>query len=322
MVTLAIAIVVTGAAYMEVPIVDSYDRPTAQEMFELSSAIGLDIPPDVEQFLAQFNGGWLHEDVVSNEEMQAHGRITFLSVGQRGTTGTRIIDCIQYVPGSMIPIAYSSISNSFFCCLASGHECSVFLVPPAPGRVVKIASSLNTWLDLFHLRSCDCPADANIFDLCRDSCLDRLKSLVESPWDALRTSSGETLLHLAVSNGQPGVVRELLRVNPASASLTTRKGETALHCSAMSHSLDSCRQLIKAGCSLDIQDADGRTALMIAVRRGSVKVGRMLIDAGCQLDLKDATGKTAADYCVGIVARRELLPAILNAAKDRPVKKL
>lgn len=72
--------------------------------------------------------------------------------------------------------------------------------------------------------------------------------------------------------------------------------ERALTESAFKGELESVRQLVSAGISVNARDPEKRTSLMWAAFNGHTPVASFLIDQGAEIDAKDSNGRTALMY--------------------------
>ncbi|MHA4808844.1 ankyrin repeat domain-containing protein [Flavitalea flava] len=97
-------------------------------------------------------------------------------------------------------------------------------------------------------------------------------------------------LHIAAMNGDTGEVKKLLAScnNPDDVDMHY---VTALHLAAFWGKLEACTLLIKAGASLDAQDALGDTPLHHAVdRSGNLESIKLLMSAGAQINALNYQG--------------------------------
>lgn len=130
--------------------------------------------------------------------------------------------------------------------------------------------------------------------------LEALKVLLAAgaPVDAKMPSSGETALILAASNGNNGVVAELVAAN-ARLKLKGGDGLNALHRACHAGHLDAVKTLLAAGANVNAvkdKDAVKITPLMIAAYNGHDEVVRLLLRHGADAMRADSNGFTALGY--------------------------
>lgn len=135
--------------------------------------------------------------------------------------------------------------------------------------------------------------------------------------------AGNTLLMIAVRNGNEGLAEYLLK-NRANPSMRNKYGDSALlmatmagnlrlvkdlvvagasvsgkgwqplHYAAVSNRSEVTDYLLKAGAPIDAKAPNGRTALMLAVQEGHGDIARKLLQQGADASLVDGDGMTAA----------------------------
>ncbi len=103
--------------------------------------------------------------------------------------------------------------------------------------------------------------------------LDRVRMLLRADPMAVRRRNlyGETLLHLAVKQNRPGLVRVLL-AHGAFINARTRYGATPLHYAAYFGRPRIARMLIRHGANVNARDRWSRTALQVAAQRRKMNV--------------------------------------------------
>jgi ankyrin repeat protein len=103
--------------------------------------------------------------------------------------------------------------------------------------------------------------------------LDRVRMMLRADPMAVRRRNlyGETLLHLAVKQNRPGLVRVLL-AHGAFINSRTRYGATPLHYAAYFGRPGIARMLIRHGANINARDRWSRTALQVAAQRRKVNV--------------------------------------------------
>ncbi|KAM9355043.1 ankyrin repeat domain-containing protein 6b isoform 2-T2 [Pholidichthys leucotaenia] len=112
-----------------------------------------------------------------------------------------------------------------------------------------------------------------------------------SQQDAVEVLALSERLLVASHKGQADNVVHL--INKGAKVAVTKYGRTPLHLAAYKGHIEVVRVLLKAGCSLDIQDDGEQTALHRAAVVGHSNVIGALIQEGCALDRQDKDGNTA-----------------------------
>ncbi|XP_013888238.1 ankyrin repeat domain-containing protein 6b [Austrofundulus limnaeus] len=95
----------------------------------------------------------------------------------------------------------------------------------------------------------------------------------------------------ASHKGQAECVVQL--INKGAKVAVTKYGRSPLHLAAYKGHTEVVRILLRAGCSLDLQDDGGQTALHRAAVVGHNNIINALIQEGCALDRQDKEGNTA-----------------------------
>lgn len=108
-------------------------------------------------------------------------------------------------------------------------------------------------------------------------------------------------------------VARILLYNGANVHARCRKGETALHSSALNGFEDVVSVLIEFGAKVNIRDEDYRTPLHLA---GTAKVVRILLESGADPNAKDKNGRTALHYGVRYFHLQENIPVLLEFGAD------
>jgi ankyrin repeat protein len=98
------------------------------------------------------------------------------------------------------------------------------------------------------------------------------------------TREGNTALHGAVSVGNIGIVRRLLRMG-ASPHVRDQGGNTPLHLAAAKLDRGVCRLLIDAGADVYATNKRGLTPLRSMGRGCDPSLARLLRNGGCDLEL-------------------------------------
>ncbi len=127
-----------------------------------------------------------------------------------------------------------------------------------------------------------------------------LSMLIEPSSDIInsKTLSGDSALHVAVSQGQLATIEYLIEkgieINYANSA-----GYTALHLAVNESKLDIIRYLIKKGIEANCKNNFGDTALHIAVYQGNLPVTQCLIKGGVNLNCTNEYGDTPLHLAVG-----------------------
>ncbi|CAN0103544.1 unnamed protein product, partial [Hapterophycus canaliculatus] len=108
-------------------------------------------------------------------------------------------------------------------------------------------------------------------------------------------SKGWKALHFACHSGHNESVEWLLSLEACDPCVRTTKGETALHLSALRGDERVCQTLIDGGCTPEAVTREGKTALHLAAERGHLTVTRLLVvGAGLSPSTPDGGGASAA----------------------------
>ncbi len=122
----------------------------------------------------------------------------------------------------------------------------------------------------------------------------RVSSLL-STWPELleaRDVNGMTPLFLAVSNGQPEIVRLLLD-SGADMHAANRFGAMPFHQAAYAGHRRIVEMLLERGEKVDVKDGDDRTALHLTAWNDRQEIALLLIEKGARVDMGDSAGKGA-----------------------------
>jgi V8-like Glu-specific endopeptidase len=122
---------------------------------------------------------------------------------------------------------------------------------------------------------------------------DALERMLDLSKDyGITNGSGQTLMHVAASQGKTDIVSYLLKKG-ASPNVKDNNGRTVLSYAASMGQSDIVKLLLDRGAKVDEVDNYGNTALHIAVVTGSMDMVKNIVDKGANLDLKNNEGKTA-----------------------------
>ncbi len=105
---------------------------------------------------------------------------------------------------------------------------------------------------------------------------------------------GETLLTLAVSNGDTKIVESLLnKYSEGIEGVKNQDGATPLHIAVSKGNTKLVKLLLQQkNVGLDKMDQHGKTALHIAIERADNEIAKLLISEGADLNIKDGGDKT------------------------------
>ncbi|KEF55701.1 26S proteasome non-ATPase regulatory subunit 10 [Exophiala aquamarina CBS 119918] len=124
----------------------------------------------------------------------------------------------------------------------------------------------------------------------------------------VKTNTGATALHFAVSKGNLDICRTLLK-HGASARVKDVRGQLPLHRAAAGGSVPIVRLLLEQKSPVNATDADGMTALHHAVSEGNGDVAVELLKAGAETDKKDNNGRVAIECAPDSKIRSFILAA-------------
>lgn len=109
--------------------------------------------------------------------------------------------------------------------------------------------------------------------------------------------------------------------NPMDLDARGFNQETALMRAAREASTEIVRELLDAGASVDLKNADGNTAIWLACFGGSLEVLRDLIDAGADVDSQNDNGATALIYSSS-ASKTDMVMALVAAGASTSLKTL
>jgi ankyrin repeat protein len=132
--------------------------------------------------------------------------------------------------------------------------------------------------------------------------------LAQPALDANATNAaGETLLMMAAMRGRLDTMRQLI----ARGASINREGWTPLHYAASGADDRATRMLLELGAQVDARAPNGNTPLMMAAGFGSIDAADLLAARGADVSLRNKAGMTASDYARR--AARDELAARLDA---------
>jgi len=97
--------------------------------------------------------------------------------------------------------------------------------------------------------------------------------------------------------------------------------ETALMRASREASTEIVRELLDAGASVDLKNADGNTAIWLACFGGSLDVLKALIEAGADIDNQNDNGATALIYAAS-ASKTDMVKALVAAGASTSLKTL
>lgn len=120
-------------------------------------------------------------------------------------------------------------------------------------------------------------------------------------------------MHSAISKGQKGVVRNLLRkgANPNERYLD----RTPIHLAASKGDVDILKILIDAGAKVDVRSPHGSTPLESAVLNGHLKVVQMIVEHGANIDSQDSRYYTPLHHATTL-NRLEIVKYLVEKGAD------
>jgi ankyrin repeat protein len=132
---------------------------------------------------------------------------------------------------------------------------------------------------------------------------------------SLATAGRAGEIHDAALSGDVAAVAALLDADPALASATDDRGNTALHLAAQEGQGEVVRLLLERGADPDVRNGQGIDPMTLAVYTGQDDVGRLLIEAGADPDARTPTGPTLLGLAVAL-GRAETARMQLDAGAD------
>ncbi len=95
-----------------------------------------------------------------------------------------------------------------------------------------------------------------------------------------------------------------------------------LHKKVMEGDITAVRNMLDAGCDVDVRDSRGRTPLYIAVYENRVEIAKLLIDAGANVDIQDSDryGYGAPLHIAAMYYRAEIAQMLLDADANVDLK--
>ncbi len=89
-----------------------------------------------------------------------------------------------------------------------------------------------------------------------------------------------------------------------------------LHKKVEKDDITAVRNMLEAGCAVDVKDSSGRTPLHTAVYRNRAKIAKLLIDAGANVDLQATHGWGAPLHLAANLYRAEIAQLLLDAGAN------
>ncbi|XP_063795336.1 CARD- and ANK-domain containing inflammasome adapter protein-like [Pseudophryne corroboree] len=120
------------------------------------------------------------------------------------------------------------------------------------------------------------PGSVEVFDAVAKGDLSLLESLLKGSDVNAVNSSGETLLHVAASNGHVPVIEYLL-AKGAKVDAKDRKQETALHRAAENGHTEAVRVLLRAGANIYSLDNDSQSPIHLAARNNHQEIVKLFL---------------------------------------------
>ncbi|XP_055349680.1 transient receptor potential cation channel subfamily A member 1-like [Paramacrobiotus metropolitanus] len=122
---------------------------------------------------------------------------------------------------------------------------------------------------------------------------DMLQYLLQLTKDPNETDSkGYTLLHAAVAENEPFIIKELLKLPEVEVAATLPSGDTALHLAVRLDHHDALHELLlSARISVDAEGNNGKTPLHVAAALNHLECTKILIRHGASLTALSDTGE-------------------------------
>ena len=137
-----------------------------------------------------------------------------------------------------------------------------------------------------------------------------------------RNGTGDTPLHLAVSDREPDIAAMLLE-SGAAVNARNLQGLSPLHLVAAAPGPDTvlAALLLAAGADPDARDNGGATPLHRSVRRRDPAIARLLLRAGAELEARDSDGLTPLQWAMNAWhPNGSTIEALLGAGADVRVR--
>ena len=131
------------------------------------------------------------------------------------------------------------------------------------------------------------PLDEQVFETVIKNDADKLKGLLSSGWFFFHktrhldswNSGGDTLLTLAVRNGNTAII-DILLEGKADINAPDRNGHTPLHTAIFSNNLELVKYLVSKGANVMKPTRDSRTPLWLAVVNNQADIIKFLKSRG------------------------------------------
>lgn len=131
-------------------------------------------------------------------------------------------------------------------------------------------------------------------------------------------AGGNTLLHLAAFNDNPGMVRLLLRYH-ANPNIVDDQMQGALHAAAGNSNVAITQQLLNAGANPNAADVDGCTSLHMAIKSDGQNIAacvQTLLDGGANPNIAANDGYTPL-HTAAMYDEVEVVRLLLQRGADR-----
>jgi len=137
------------------------------------------------------------------------------------------------------------------------------------------------------------PSDMSLLKEVKQDRTEKVLELLQGPQDlnAIDTKTGNTLLHLAISNTNSTILGALLRgENKPELNILNKEGLSPLCFAVLQNYEEGVELLLKAGAQVDLPSDEGYTPLHYAAENNSKEILKLLLKAGADINYKSEDG--------------------------------